>query len=120
MSGDAPATEPLCQLDDLPDPGARGFTVEIDGSPRQIIVVRVAEHVYGYLNWCPHRGTPLDWLKDQFLDREGQYVICATHGAYFQREDGLCVAGPCQGDRLRSFPVAVRDRGVFAESSLKS
>lgn len=110
----------LCQLVDLEDPGAKSFKVEIDGSTREVVVVRVGDQAYGYLNWCPHRGTPLDWVKDQFLDRGGGHILCATHGAYFQREDGLCVAGPCLGDSLRPFPVFLQDGAVFSDSLLKS
>ena len=31
------------------------------------------------------------------------------HGALFRLEDGVCVAGPCAGERLKPWPVAVID-----------
>ncbi len=37
-----------------------------------------------------------------------------THGALFRIDDGRCLAGPCQGDRLEPFPIAVRDGVVYA------
>ena len=107
-----PAGEALCQLEDIPDGLARSFGLEIEGTKREVVLVRQGDRVHGYFNWCPHRGTPLDWVKDNFLDREGQYIICATHGAYFEIADGLCIAGPCRGDRLRPFPVEVTASGV--------
>jgi len=33
--------------------------------------------------------------------------MCATHGAVYKPETGLCAGGPCRGGRLR--PIAVRE-----------
>jgi len=73
----------ICRVDDLPMPGARGF--EVDG--REIVVVRTREGVFAYLNRCPHTGASLNWLPDQFLDREGRYIQCANHDALFRSEE---------------------------------
>jgi nitrite reductase/ring-hydroxylating ferredoxin subunit len=97
----------LCRLDDLKDPGSRGFPVFLAEEMLDIFVVRQGEHVYGYLNRCPHTRGPLDWLPDQFLDLACEYIQCATHGALFRIADGLCVYGPCAGDRLTPVPTAV-------------
>ena len=70
--------------------------------------------VYGYRNECPHVGTPLDWIPHEFMDRERRHLVCSTHGAIFRVEDGLCLAGPCQGDALEPVPVAVRDGLLYA------
>ncbi|MBS1216499.1 MAG: hypothetical protein H6R20_1473, partial [Proteobacteria bacterium] len=32
----------------------------------------------------------------------------------FRIDDGRCLAGPCQGDRLEPFPIALRDGVVYA------
>jgi nitrite reductase/ring-hydroxylating ferredoxin subunit len=66
------------------------------------------------VNRCPHVGTPLDWAPDEFMDRAGRHLMCSTHGALFEVEDGRCVAGPCQGDRLEPFPIAVREGVIHA------
>ena len=91
----------LCRLDELADPGSRGFSVE----GAEIFLVRRGRLVAAYVNSCPHTGGPLDWVPDQFLDLERRHILCATHGALFRLEDGHCLAGPCAGDRLT--PVAV-------------
>jgi nitrite reductase/ring-hydroxylating ferredoxin subunit len=72
-----------------------------------ILVVRRGDHAYGYLNSCPHTGGPLDWEPDQFLDPAREYIQCATHGALFRIADGVCVYGPCAGDRLTPVATAV-------------
>jgi naringenin degradation protein FdeD len=97
----------LCRLDDLEDPGSRGFPVFFAGEMFDILVLRKGDHVYGYLNTCPHTGGPLDWVPDQFLDPAREYIQCATHGALFRIADGVCVSGPCAGDRLTPVPTAV-------------
>lgn len=98
----------LCRLDEIEDGAAKGFTLP-DG--RDIFVVRDGAAAYGYLNSCPHQGTPLDWTPDTFVSEDSGLILCATHGAQFEIADGLCVAGPCTGDRLTPVPVAVDSRG---------
>lgn len=100
MIPQAPAQRILCRLDDIEDPGSRGVSVNSGDILQEIIVVRKGVRVYGYLNSCPHTGGPLDWMPDRFLDLERKYIQCSTHAALFRIDDGVCVAGPCSGDRL--------------------
>lgn len=100
----------LCRLDEIADPGSRGFSVVIGGHVESIFLIRKGRAVFGYRNRCPHTGSPLDWMPDQFLNLGKDHIQCATHAALFRIEDGLCVAGPCLGDALTALPVAV-DRG---------
>ena len=51
-----------------------------------------------------------------FLDAECRYLVCATHGAIFRLCDGVCMAGPCQGDGLRAITCEVRDGAIWATS----
>jgi nitrite reductase/ring-hydroxylating ferredoxin subunit len=98
----------LCRIADIPDGGGKGFVLE--GEERfAIFVLRRGDRVLAYRNRCPHRGTPLDWLPDRFIDTSGEHILCATHGALFRFEDGVCVAGPCRGARLE--PVEIRRDG---------
>jgi len=110
---DAVAPRTLCRLDEIPDGGARGLTLDGPGAIRDVFAVREGDEVWVYVNVCPHAGTPLDWKPNTFLDPSGTYIMCATHGALFQIEDGLCVGGPCKGDRLHRIPVTVRDGQVI-------
>jgi nitrite reductase/ring-hydroxylating ferredoxin subunit len=101
----------VCRLEDIEDPGSKGMTVSIAGQLQDIFVVRQGDSVFGYLNSCPHTGGPLDWTPDRFLALDGRYIQCAMHAALFRVEDGRCIAGPCNGDRLTPVPVEV-DAGV--------
>jgi len=107
----APPVSPgtaLCRLDEIPDGAAKGFALA-DG--RDIFVVRAGGRVFGYVNSCPHQGTPLDWTPDRFICAESGLILCATHGARFEVADGRCVAGPCAGDRLEPVAVALDGAG---------
>ena len=63
----------------------------------------------GFVNRCPHLGTELDWEPGRFFDISGVYLVCSTHGAIFEPNSGLCVAGPCRGASLE--PLALREQG---------
>lgn len=100
------AGEPVvvCAVDDLEDPGAR----VLDFAWGSLIVVRTGGDVAGYVNACPHKGTPLENPLGRVLDAGGRHLVCSTHGARFRLADGICVAGPCLGRRLASVPLDIR------------
>ena len=97
----------LCRLEEIDDPGSMGVTLSTAAGLQDILVVRRGSQVYGYLNSCPHTGGPLDWVPGQFLDIDREHIQCATHDALFNIADGVCIAGPCSGDRLTVVPLAI-------------
>jgi nitrite reductase/ring-hydroxylating ferredoxin subunit len=97
----------LCRSDDIPEGAAKGFA-RGSGTVGGVVVVRRAGRFHGYVNACPHLGTPLNFLPDRFLDRDGTRLLCATHGALFRIEDGFCERGPCRGASLAV--VEIEDR----------
>ncbi len=99
----------LCRLEEVSEGDARGFALDDGTGVRKVLVVRRGGRVFGYLNRCPHAGTPLDWVPGRFFCRSREYLMCAMHGALFEIETGLCIDGPCAGDRLA--PVALRIEG---------
>ena len=64
----------ICHLNDLPEGGSKGFTIEAGADTREIFVIREGDLVYGYVNRCPHTGVNLDWTPDQFLDSIGEFI----------------------------------------------
>jgi nitrite reductase/ring-hydroxylating ferredoxin subunit len=103
----------LCALADLADPGAIGVAVDRpDGTMVGLIVVRRGGNVRAYVDSCPHAGTPLAMIPDRYLTRDGTELLCATHGARFAIDTGLCVAGPCVGRGLRTVAIRVADGAV--------
>ena len=82
------------------------------GRPREAIVLCDGRRVVrAYLNLCRHLPVPLDAASRDFL-RDGQ-LQCATHGARYRLEDGLCVVGPCRGASLFALPVHIEGDEVF-------
>ena len=98
----------LCRLEEIADPGSKGFAVE----GREIFVIRHGPTLVAYRNSCPHTGGPLDWIEGRFLDLPQLHILCATHGALFRIEDGHCFAGPCRGQALTPVAVEVVDGEV--------
>jgi nitrite reductase/ring-hydroxylating ferredoxin subunit len=99
----------LCRAEQIEEGEGRGFAIGEGPHQKRLFVVRWQGALRAYVNSCPHVGTPLDWVKDKFFAPDDRHLICATHGALFRPEDGLCVAGPCEGDSLVSAPIAVED-----------
>ena len=95
----------LCALNDIDTPGSRGFSIDTRQGCDELFVVRTGKAVFAYRNSCPHTGGPLDWVPNQFLSIDSDWIQCATHDALFRIEDGVCVQGPCAGQALN--PVAV-------------
>ena len=110
-TGQAGAGRVLCRLDDIEDGQAKGFTLGRGLEAREIFVVREGARVFGYVNSCPHLGTPLDWQGDRFISLDSGLIMCATHGALFEITDGFCVDGPCVGENLKPAPVVVDGDG---------
>ena len=116
MNDGAPATgaaggRVLCRLDDIEDGQAKGFDLSEGPDTREIFVVREDDTVFGYVNSCPHLGTPLNWQDDRFISDDSGLILCATHGALFEIADGACVSGPCAGQALEAVPVTVDAEG---------
>jgi nitrite reductase/ring-hydroxylating ferredoxin subunit len=94
-----------CAAVDLP-PG-RTATLRIRCGARDVdgFVVNHHGRYRAYVNRCAHVGTPLDLWPNEFLDEEGRLIVCATHGALYDPDDGRCTAGPCVGAALDALPV---------------
>ena len=100
-------------LADLSDPGCREFKIGSGEWPFRGFVVRQGQDVYAYQNFCMHAGHPLNYKQDSFLTRDGTRIICASHGALYEIDSGVCVAGPCPGKKLRAIAVEARDGKIF-------
>ncbi len=85
-----------------------------------LFAVRQGEAVTIYVNACPHLGVPLDGAPNRFLSTDGRHVVCSMHGAQFDIATGLCLQGPCAGDRLEAvaFQIVEGDIVVNAAAGL--
>jgi nitrite reductase/ring-hydroxylating ferredoxin subunit len=119
------AGTPLCRLAEIADGAGRGFALGAGADEVAIFVVRRNDDAFGYLNACPHLGTPIDWGgfdgDGRFVSADSGNILCATHGAEFRIGDGLCLAGPCLGKHLRGVRLSrdadglLRSQGIAPE-----
>jgi nitrite reductase/ring-hydroxylating ferredoxin subunit len=106
-------TRVLCALRELDETGSRGFAVGEGDWPLRGFVVRTATGIAAYVNTCPHAGHPLNFRPHKFLTSDRNLILCASHGALFARDNGLCIAGPCPGQSLTPVPIAVLEEYVL-------
>lgn len=112
----------LCKSTDLKEKGSGlRFLVRINNEVRPAFVLRFAGKPRAYLNECAHQAMELDLQAGQFLDRSGQHIICATHGALYSPDEGLCVSGRCDGRSLTPLSVVETEKNIcfVAEAGLE-
>ena len=104
-----PSGVALCAQTDLPDPGSRGFVLQIGEAFFHGFLVHRDGQIAGYVDRCPHQGFPLAVELDRYLVPDGSLILCGWHGAVFEPLTGVCLGGPCAGARLTIWPVVVSD-----------
>lgn len=103
----------LCAAEDVLESQSKGLN--LDG--QRLLAVRKDGVVHLYENRCPHRGIPLEWVPDQFLDSSQSLIQCATHGALFLIDSGECVAGPCEGQYLSALPCIEHNGSIRLQNA---
>jgi len=103
--------EKLCHIDEIADPGAKGFNLKQGRTERLLFLIKKEGQIYAYENKCPHAGLNLEWQDDDFLNNEKNHIQCSVHGALFQIENGNCVGGPCSGASLTALKIELDDAG---------
>ena len=88
----------LCPTSELSSGDTRGF----DTQGVALIVLKQESEWRVYINSCPHLGIRLEWQPHQFLDVDGHYIQCSSHGALFRPDNGLCISGPCTNQSLQA------------------
>ena len=102
----------MCHLDELSERRATGFDPLGNGRP-SVFVVKKDSALYAYRDLCPHYGnTQLPWKKNEYLDRAGEVIVCAAHGARFDIRSGKCISGPCLGQSLTAVTLQVSKDGL--------
>jgi nitrite reductase/ring-hydroxylating ferredoxin subunit len=113
-----PAGTVLCRLAEIPDGGTLGFVLGEGDWPLRGLIVREGDAAHGYVNCCPHAGHRLSFHPDRFLTPDGSLIRCQSHGAMFEKNTGVCVAGPCVGESLKHVPVKVEAGDVRTSAPL--
>lgn len=104
----------LCDSKKLID-GGRGvrFQVSVENTPSPAFAIRYHGKIYAYLNRCGHQGVQLDWEEGSFFDMELEHIICATHGALYSPDTGVCLHGRCYGKGLIKVAIEETEGKIF-------
>ncbi len=108
-------TIPLCQTDEISDPGARSFEINQGRRTVSLFVVHKDGDFNAYINSCPHTGANLEWQENQFLDMDNSFIQCSTHDALFEIDTGMCIAGPCVGEGLQPVDLVIENGQISAQ-----
>lgn len=112
--GAADGAQYVCASETLVDGGdGVRFSVNVNGRDIGAFVVRFDGGAFGYLNQCAHVPMEMDWQEGKFFESSGLYLMCATHGAIYAPDTGLCVGGPCSGASLSRLRVEEHDGAVY-------
>ncbi len=106
MAEPAPPSKWSCPVSSLAAGQSAKFRLRCGDRTVEGFVVNHGGRFYAYVNRCAHAGTTLDWWPNEFFTEDGRHLICATHGAVYLPDTGLCVAGPCPGASLTPLPIA--------------
>jgi nitrite reductase/ring-hydroxylating ferredoxin subunit len=107
----------ICSTREVDDGQAIGFVLmrkepEQGSKPWPILITRKGKGFFGFENACPHQGSRLDTRPGEFMDEEGNFLVCGQHGAQFDLDTGHCFIGPCQGKALTPIKLVVDDGDV--------
>ncbi|MPW43093.1 Rieske [Acinetobacter sp. Ac_1271] len=103
--------EKICMTEDIPEREARSYETSQGDT---IFITQRDGGFFAYQNICPHLQVELEFLENQFLDQDQEFIQCSTHGALFNVETGECISGPCLGDFLTKIEIQVHsDGGIY-------
>ncbi len=92
------------------------FMLEVDGQEEECLIVNYAGELHAYVNRCMHVPMTMDWIDNQFFTEDKRYLMCATHGAYYEPDSGECVSGPPCGKVLIRVRLEQRGEEIVALS----
>ncbi len=97
----------VARVDELPAGTVKKFWLICGKYRIACFAINHQGRFHAYINSCRHLVTPLDFVRYQFFTDDGRHLMCATHGALYEPDTGVCVDGPCKGLSLHSLPVVV-------------
>ena len=103
----------ICHINEIPEQGCRELTLD----KNCFFAVKSEGAITVYHNSCPHLGLPLQWQQDQFLNHDKSLILCSTHGALFEIESGLCIAGPCQNQSLKMADFYIENEHIYINNT---
>ena len=95
----------VARVGELESGQTKKFMLEIDGREEECFVINHRGQLYAYVNRCCHVPMTMDWIDNQFMTEDKQFIQCATHGACYLPDTGECISGPPFGKVLTRLTV---------------
>jgi nitrite reductase/ring-hydroxylating ferredoxin subunit len=114
MEPDASGAVVVARVGELQPGETKKFSLSCKGHEEECFVVNHRGELYAYVNRCCHVPMTMDWIDNQFMTEDQEFIQCATHGACYQPDTGECVAGPPCGQFLTRVPLTIRGDHVVA------
>ncbi|NIC07474.1 Rieske (2Fe-2S) protein [Billgrantia bachuensis] len=109
-SAPAPGTR-LVRLEELTPGETHSLTLASEKGTFPLLLIRLDEALFGYVNACPHQYLPLDQRGSRILSRDGEQLRCSNHDATFSTRTGEGLGGFGLGCELDRVPVSVDAEG---------
>ena len=117
------ATEPpgaaryrVCRASAVAPGCSKKFMLPVRGAEEEFFVINFSGQYHAYVNRCRHVPIAMDWIENQFFSEQSRYLMCQTHGAYFEPSSGECIAGPPSacGKFLYRVPIEIEKGVIYA------
>ncbi|QOR40802.1 Rieske 2Fe-2S domain-containing protein [Billgrantia diversa] len=116
-SAPAPGTR-LVKQEELTPGEAHSLTLKSEKGTFPLLLIRLDDALFGYVNACPHQFLPLDQRGSRVLSRDGEQLRCSNHDASFSTRTGEGLGGLGIGCELDRVPVSIDDEGWIIVSEL--
>lgn len=83
------------------------FDYRWQGEARRGFVLNRGGELRAFANFCPHWKVDLDMGDGRLYSAKIDRIFCQNHGATFDPDSGQCDAGPCVGQGLLRFRLAL-------------
>ena len=104
----------VAQLGEIKPGCTKKFIRTLNGRETECFIVNYRGELFAYVNSCRHVPMTMDWVENQFLNEDGRYILCATHGAAYEPDTGECIFGPPCGQFLTRVPLTIEGEQVIA------
>ncbi|MFQ3789455.1 Rieske (2Fe-2S) protein [Halomonas sp. A29] len=101
----------LVRLEELSPGTTHSLTLNGEKGSFPLLLIRLDDALFGYVNACPHQYLPLDQRGSRILSRDGEQLRCSNHDATFSARTGEGLGGLGLGCALDPVPVSVDTEG---------
>jgi len=115
MVADGGAGVVVCRVGEIVPGHTKKFFLRNGEHEEECFVVNHGGTLHAYINRCSHVPMTMDWIENQFMTEDRQFIQCATHGACYLPDTGECVSGPPCGKFLTRVSLTIAGDEVIAD-----